>query len=134
MHDLTDDDRARLGEIADGIEREVDLVVLHADWARDLAFLRKLAQQSSGDQGLREGVRELDEIAMAAWRARTALHLNLAELGQGLDATTTKNLADLINDLNEHMPLGEDGHTWRMRPEIRALLTDSTDDQQEGEG
>jgi hypothetical protein len=67
-------------------------------------------------------IRELDEIAMAAWRAREALHLNLAELGKGLDPATTKNLADLVNDLNEHMPLGEDGHVWRMRKVVRQAL------------
>lgn len=50
MHDLTDDDRARLKEIATGIE------ALHSETAaEDARFLRKLAQQpSSGEQGLRE--------------------------------------------------------------------------------
>jgi hypothetical protein len=71
-----------------------------------------------------EAIRELDEIAMAAWRAREALHLNLAELGRGLDSETTKALADLVNDLNEHMPLSEDGRVWRMRKVVRRVVED----------
>jgi hypothetical protein len=80
------------------------------------------AIRSQERQRIREALRELDEIAMAAWRAREALHLNLAELGRGLDAVVTKNLADLVNDLNQHLPLGEDGFTWRTRPEVLAAL------------
>jgi len=71
MHDLTDDDRARLEQIA----RQIEYTIKDADWPefeendpadpmRDVRFLRKLAQQSSGDQGLRSE----DAIeAAAAW-------------------------------------------------------------------
>jgi hypothetical protein len=184
MHDLTDDDRARLeaarlraealgdaaraatrawidaqvkaaaiSEIADGgfqgsVEggrlsatgadrdevREKLANLLHREEERDVSIqcyeltgLRKLAQQSSGDQGLREELKEAQD-----WSRR---HKADAETFRARTCDFEEAVGELLryrrslSDGNDHyLP-----DTIEVRASLKALaaLTDSTDDQQE---
>lgn len=55
---------------------------------------------------------DLAAIASSAWRVRQMLHLNLSRVAASDDPVLIKNVVDAINDLNEHLPLSEDGWDW----------------------
>ena len=61
---------------------------------------------------LQDSASDLEAIASAAWRVREALHLNLTRIAATDDPVLIKNIVDMVNDLNEHLPLCEDGWNW----------------------
>lgn len=55
---------------------------------------------------------DLAAVADAAWRVRTTINLNLGRIFDANDPVLSKNIVDALNDLNEHLPLSEDGKDW----------------------
>ncbi len=55
---------------------------------------------------------DLIAVADTAWRLRRFLHLNLLAISSSLDESARPEFVELINALNEHMPLSEDGKDW----------------------
>lgn len=60
-----------------------------------------------------DGATDLRAVADAAWRLRTVINLNLKRVLDAEDPILTKNIIDALNDLNEHLPLSEDGKDWQ---------------------
>lgn len=55
---------------------------------------------------------DLIAVADTAWSVRRFLHLNMLEICRSLDEPARPEFVELINALNERMPLSEDGKDW----------------------
>jgi hypothetical protein len=72
----------------------------------------------------RNGATDLVRVADIAWRTREALHLAMPAMARA--GVLDDNLIAAINDLNDAMPLSEEGPDWRHQA-INLPLEDAPD-------